>query len=170
MGDVKRLLLLLTALVACNRTDTEPKPDPAVSNTPRGVTSPLVIARGVRIDLAPSGDVDTVVKEARARELRDGRKLVVYVGAVWCEPCQHFHKAAAAGKLDADFPALTLLEFDLDKDKERLDKAGYASELIPLFVKPNVDGRASPRRFEGSIKGDGAVANITPRLRELLAD
>ena len=132
-------------------------------------TGPLVLARGVRIEHAADGpDAAKVVREARAREKADGRDVVVYVGAKWCEPCQRFHKAAAAGELDDAFPQLTLLEFDLDQDRDRLDAAGYRSDLIPLFVMPGDDGRASSKRFEGSVKGDGAIANIAPRLRSLL--
>jgi len=168
-----RLAFPFVLLVACSRTDAEPRPDPqaqpivSASGMPTG---PLVLARGVRIDKAAAGaDAAKVVREASAREKADGRDLVVYVGAKWCEPCQRFHKAAAAGQLDDAFPELTLLEFDLDQDRDRLDAAGYRSDLIPLFVMPGDDGRASSKRFEGSVKGDGATANITPRLRALLA-
>ena len=167
---MKRALVVL-ALLACNRTDTEPKPDPSAKPTPSS-PSPLVThARGIHIGTAPDGDdLAKIVKDASAFEAQNGRKLVVYVGATWCEPCQRFHKAAAAGSLDADFPDLTLLELDLDKDKDRLERAGYGSSMIPLFVRPNADGRASEKRFEGSIKGDGAVANISPRLKRILVD
>jgi hypothetical protein len=92
----------------------------------------------------------------------------VYVGAKWCEPCQSFHKAAAKGDLDGEFPDLTLLEFDLDEDRDRLGAAGYVGQYIPLFAMPGPDGHASEKKFEGSVKGDGAVANIAPRLRSLL--
>jgi hypothetical protein len=132
-------------------------------------TGPLVLARGVRIARAGAGsDASRVVRDAQERERANGRDLVVYVGATWCEPCQRFHKAAAAGDLDDAFPMLTLLEFDLDADKQRLDAAGYRSELIPLFVAPDDDGRASSKRFEGSVKGDGAIVNIAPRLHALI--
>jgi thiol-disulfide isomerase/thioredoxin len=107
-----------------------------------------------------------------ARELADarahGRRLLVYVGASWCEPCRHFHEAAAAGKLDAAFPRVRLLVFDADRDHDALARAGYDSAMIPLFAVPADDGRATGRHIEGSIKGDGAVAEITPRLRALL--
>lgn len=97
------------------------------------------------------------------------KRLLVYVGATWCEPCQYFHRAAEAHALDTAFPDLTLLEFDLDDDRDRLESAGYKSQLIPLFVMPSADGRASENRFEGSVKGNAAVSNIAPRLRSLLA-
>ena len=183
-----------SAALGCSRADPEPRPsaDPAVSAaappSPRPAASasgpaafaasatpvaapagPLILARGVRIVHAGAGsDAAQVVRDERGRAKSDGRDLVVYVGAKWCEPCQAFHKAAAKGDLDGEFPDLTLLEFDLDEDRDRLATAGYVSQYIPLFAMPGADGRASEKKFEGSVKGDGAVANIAPRLRSLL--
>jgi thiol-disulfide isomerase/thioredoxin len=183
-------LAALAALAAsgCSRAEPEPKPAPiatepkprAAAAVPTAATAqpaapsalpagPLVLARGVRIVHAgPGEDASRVVVDERTRAKSDGRDLVVYVGAKWCEPCQSFHKAAQKGDLDADFPDLTLLEFDIDEDRERLATAGYVSQFIPLFVMPDAAGRASDKKFEGSVKGDGAVANIAPRLRALL--
>lgn len=121
--------------------------------------------------MAPDGgdDVRAVVQAEIERAGREGRDLVVYVGARWCEPCTRFHDAIQAGSLDTAFPTLRLLEFDLDRDEARLRSAGYASRMIPLFVIPAPTGEASPLRMEGSIKGEGAVPEIAPRLRALLA-
>ena len=186
---------LLGTLLGCSRTaepDSKARPDstsqasaatpqpqppasaPAPSATVVGSAAavpagPLVLARGVRIVHASYGiDAARVVREERERAKGDGRDLVVYVGAKWCEPCKYFHKAAEHGDLDGEFPDLTLLEFDLDEDRDRLTRAGYVSEFIPLFAMPGPDGRASEKKFEGSVKGEGAVANIAPRLRSLL--
>lgn len=117
---------------------------------------------------APAGEVTALVRGELERARTDCRQLLVYVGAQWCEPCRRFHEAAAAGKLNRDFPTLRLYEFDNDRDHERLVAAGYSSRLIPLFAAPAPDGRASGRFMEGSIKGDGAVSEIVPRLRALL--
>jgi hypothetical protein len=180
-------------MFGCSRAEPEPKPAPepalpatqvpaaptstataaaaqaTASSTAALPTGPLVLARGVRIVHAGAGaDAAKVVRDEREKAKSDGRDLVVYVGATWCEPCQHFHKAAAKGALDGEFPDLTLLEFDLDEDRDRLSAAGYVSQFIPLFAMPAEDGRASDKKFEGSVKGDGAVANIAPRLRSLL--
>ena len=119
---------------------------------------------------APAGEVAPLVQRELARARSDGRRLLVYVGATWCEPCRRFHDAAAAGKLDAEFGTLRLLEFDFDRDEPRLREAGYVSRLIPLFAAPGPDGRSSGRQMEGSIKGDGAVGEISPRLRALLGE
>lgn len=116
---------------------------------------------------AGAGEIPTLVLAAR-QELAAGEELIVYVGAHWCEPCQYFHTAVDEGQLDAVFPGLRLLEFDLDEDRERLAEAGYASRMIPLFAVPGPDGRAGPRRMQGGIKGPGAVEHIRPRLSALL--
>jgi hypothetical protein len=136
---------------------------------PRGVT-PRNNEKRLSFRKAAAGDVPTLVKSELASASQNGRSVVVYVGATWCEPCQRFHQAATAGKLDVAFPNLRFLEFDSDRDGERLATAGYVSRLIPLFARPGDDGRASGRQIEGSIKGQGAVDEITPRLRQLLAD
>jgi thiol:disulfide interchange protein len=118
---------------------------------------------------APTGvEVAPFVRGELSRARREGRPLLVYVGARWCEPCRRFHEAAAAGALDQRFPGLRLLEFDFDRDQDRLRSAGYVSQYIPLFALPAQDGRASGRQIAGSIKGDGAVGEIAPRLADLL--
>ena len=175
-----RLLFFSFLFVACTRV--EPTPDPAekrpapppspsaAPTTTTTATGPLVLAQGVRIVKAGAGDdAASVIKSERERTKADGRDLVVYVGAKWCEPCQRFHHAAQKGELDAEFPNLTLMEFDVDVDRERLLTANYESKLIPFFVVPEEDGRASNKKFEGGMKGDKAVGHITPRLRSLLA-
>jgi thiol-disulfide isomerase/thioredoxin len=124
--------------------------------------------RGVEMVPAPQGDVPTIVKRELERAARDRRQLLVYVGATWCEPCQRFHRAAAEHKLDRDFPQLRLLEFDDDRDAARLAMAGYSGKYIPLFARPGADGRGTGRQIEGSVKGDGAVGEIAPRLHALL--
>ena len=136
-----------------------------------GCTPQAPAPKNVEFLAAPaSGDVAPIVSREQQRAAREGRKLLVYVGATWCEPCQTFHKAALSGKLDKTFPGLRFVEFDSDRDGERLATAGYVSQYIPLFARPAPDGRSSGRQIEGSIKGDGAVDQITPRLRQLLAD
>ena len=154
-----RLCLLLLA-VACENDPPPPKPDP-------------VKPSGTKIEFIPAaGDSDATgfIRRENERAEKEGKKLLIYVGAPWCEPCQRFHKAAEAGQLDGVFPAnLRFVEFDRDRDEARLGAAGCLSELIPLFAKAEPDGRCSAKeRIEGSIKGEGAVAQITPRLTRLV--
>jgi hypothetical protein len=110
------------------------------------------------------------VAQQVAEAQRGHWNVLVYVGATWCEPCQRFHAATLAGEFDEILPGAHIVEFDLDADKDALAKAGYSSNLIPLFCVPKVDGTASDRRIEGSIKGEGAVGqNLIPRLRAFLS-
>jgi hypothetical protein len=136
----------------------------------RAETAVLTATPHMQVTEPPAaGAVDGIVRDALAKAVGEKRSLVVYVGAAWCDPCQRFHHAAQSGELDATFPNLTMLAFDIDRDAERLAAAGYASSYIPLFALPNRDGRASGKQIEGGIKGDGAVAQIAPRLKELVA-
>jgi hypothetical protein len=156
-------VLVSGAPVSCDRSASEPAAATAVHDagaTPHaGVT---FVAAG------PNGEVAPLVVDALAQAARERRTLVVYVGATWCEPCQRFHQAALHGELDADFPSLTLLEFDLDRDRDRLFRAGYKAKYIPLFVLPDTSGAASDQMLSGGIKGEGAVGFIAPRLKALL--
>ena len=132
--------------------------------------APAVDTRPVLIP-APSdtSDVPALVASELAKAEAKRARLLVYVGASWCEPCRRFHDALGAGELDATLPNLRFLEFDYDRSKPALERAGYVSRLIPLFAIPNADGTASAQRMEGSIKGPSAVAqNLVPRLKELL--
>src|SRR5690349_21309473 len=94
--------------------------------------------RGLELIDAPAhtSDVAALVRRTQHRLASSKRRLVVYVGATWCEPCQELHAAAASHRLDDAFPDLSLLVFDLDRDGAALKAAGYTSEYIPLFVVP----------------------------------
>lgn len=153
--------LVALAVAACDTKPT-PKTEPAASARPQAR------AAGPRFEKAPPGDDFAAVARARRDAAEaEGRRLLVYVGAPWCEPCGYFHAAVEQGKLDDAFAGLTLLELDVEADRARLLAAGYATKYIPLFAVPGPDGRMT-RFIEGSIKGDGAVAEITPRLQRLL--
>jgi hypothetical protein len=108
------LLIALSLGLACGKSAPEAGSDPAAkpkataSGTSgagadngggaAGTMGPLLADDQVRIVEAPSGDdVVAIVREERARHTARGRSIIVYEGAKWCEPCQYFHKAAAAG-------------------------------------------------------------------------
>ena len=120
------------------------------------------------VDAPAASDIAPVIAGEVARAAHDGKHLVVYLGASWCEPCVKFHDAAVAGQLDAVFGDLRMLVFDADRDNDAFDRAGYKYQLVPLFAIPNADGRSSGHQIEGSIKGASAVDQISPRLRALV--
>jgi hypothetical protein len=147
--------------------DVAPEPGPPATAAPAAPSAP----RKMRAtDAAPEGDVDAIVRAAMTTAATERRRVVVYVGAAWCEPCQRFHHAVERGDLDGTFPEVDLVTFDADRDSERLASAGYVSRLIPLLALPGPDGRASGKQVEGGVKGEGAVAYIAPRLQQMLAD
>ncbi len=156
------VLAVLATLACKTRVDVEP-PEPAASSATAAPVRLLVASA------PPAGDVASEVREASATAAAEKRRLIVYVGAEWCEPCKRFRAAAESGELDAMFGGLTLFAFDSDRDSERLKAAGYVSRYIPLFALPAADGTASGKQIEGGIKGVRAVAEIAPRLRVLLA-
>jgi hypothetical protein len=152
--------LLLFLVIAC-KSGHQDEPEPGNS---------AVKGKLRWLQAEASGEVAPLVRTEAARATSKGRQLLVYVGAVWCEPCQRFHQAAEHGDLDGSLPDLTILEFDLDRDRERLAAAGYTSRYIPLFARPKPDGTASGKQVEGGIKGDGAAAYVTAKVQALLAN
>ena len=120
------------------------------------------------VDAPATTNIAAYVAPLVPEAAREHKKLVVYVGATWCEPCRYFHAAAVAGQLDSRLGDLRVLVFDADRDADALRAAGYAAPMIPLFALPAADGQASGMQIAGSIKGEGAVAQIAPRLRTLV--
>jgi hypothetical protein len=158
--------LALLSLSSCNSCEVREEPS---APAPESVDVATKSARAwIEYVPAGQGDVPTLVKAELARARQDGVRLVVYTGATWCEPCRQFHEAVASGALDSRLPRLRFLEFDLDRDEQRLTEAGYGSEYIPMFAIPGEDGRSTGKFIQGSIK-DGAAEEITPRLLRLLA-
>jgi len=147
-------LLLALSLLACDDAR-------APTAKPAGRTLALVEA-------SAGADLTSLVAAEVARGAHDQVAVLVYVGASWCEPCVRFHDAARAGRLDAELPDLRVIVFDADRDDAALIAAGYRSQMIPLFSEAGPDGRAGTHRMEGGIKGDGAVAQLAARLRDLL--
>ncbi len=159
------LALATMACAACRGTNAAPPREDGGGAPRRSLAS----ARLVLSEAPAAGDVALAVRQAMAAAAAEEHRLVVYVGAVWCEPCRRFHEAAARGDLDAVFGSVTLFEFDLDRDGARLAAAGYSSAYVPLFALPSADGRASGEQVDGAIKGDGAVPFVVARLARLLA-
>jgi hypothetical protein len=171
MRRVRALVLIglgIFAVSACNGSErrssaTKKASVAATSAIPRSREKPQLKHRS---DAAPLEQfVQQHVEEADSQ----GMRVLVYVGATWCEPCQRFHKSLASGELDEVLAGTKFLEFDADKDRAELRSAGYASKYIPLFSVPDHSGHSSGLAIEGSIKGDDAVKkNLVPRLLALL--
>jgi hypothetical protein len=161
-------LLAVLAASACRsreQTDSAPaasaKPPKAAASA---TTRPYFVKAPAEL-VAAQPFVEQQVSSAAAL----GERVLVYVGASWCEPCERFHDAVERGELDELLAGTRFVEFDADRHTEALGAAGYAFELIPVVALPNSDGRASGKQLSGSIKGPEAVhGNLVPRVRALL--
>jgi hypothetical protein len=154
--------------LGCNeRRPERSTPAPAAAQpgaVARSQAKPVLAHRG-----NPAPPLEQFVQQHVEEADAAGVRVLVYVGASWCEPCQRFHKALESGQLDEDLAGTKFLEFDADRDRAELRSAGYASKYIPLFAVPDHSGHASELSIEGSIKGDSAVReNLVPRLVALL--
>ena len=108
----------------------------------------------VELVTAPAlADVAPFVAQQLEAAAHDHKKLIVYVGANWCEPCRRFRNDLAAGRFDHDFGTLRLLAFDSDRDIEALYRAGYRFQNIPMFAVPNHDGTGGTHQIEGTSNG-----------------
>ncbi|MDX2012822.1 MAG: hypothetical protein SFW67_21670 [Myxococcaceae bacterium] len=150
-----RLFVLALLLVGCTKA-AAPTIDPAA--TVRFLTPPI------------DGDVATIMSAQRSRSKAEGRQVLLYCGASWCEPCRFFHEAVDRGELTGKLGAIDLVAFDAQVDAERLLMAGYESQFIPLFAAVGPDGKGTGKKIEGSVKGPGAVDDLVSKLQGLLAE
>jgi thiol-disulfide isomerase/thioredoxin len=160
-------VLSASLLVGCKgRSETQAAPAKAGAGarTSRSHAKPELAHR-----TQPQAPLEQFVQQHVEDADASGKRVIVYVGASWCEPCRRFHKALESGELDESLAGTKFIEFDADRDLTELRAAGYASKYIPLFSLPDQSGHASGKAIEGSVKGDGAVSqDLVPRLLALL--
>ena len=181
-----RALCMLTSLVAVLACNPSPKinqdapttPTSGAVTTPAGTTAstPLASAStprvadgaprdaGVRVVVA-SQDTDalSLVRTERLKAKAEGRVLIVYAGATWCEPCKRFKEEVHTGRLDEKLPKMTLLAFDADRDTDRLAAAGYRFQFIPFVALPGADGHPTDTQ-EARGKGSNAWRELIAKL------
>jgi len=173
---VKALVLAALVCVGCNN------PKPAIGNDPPS-SSPSSSSGGptattgttpsdpsIPTPTAPkvtnaSQDTDalTAIRTERLKAKAEGRVLVVYVSATWCEPCKHFKDELASGRLDKKLAKVTLLAFDADRDLDRLGAAGYTFKFVPFVALPGSDGRPTDRQ-EATGHGGNAWRELLGKL------
>jgi thiol-disulfide isomerase/thioredoxin len=166
------LISLLVALLPnCSHSANKPGKEKSsnvasAANGPSADAPPPSFLRYPRKGGAIEPWIQEQVELAEAAKLR----VLVYVGASWCEPCQRFHQAVEHGELNGTLNGLRFLEFDQDQDAAALKNAGYVYQYIPVLALPDPDGRNHGKMISGSIKGPNAVKdNLVPRLQTLLS-
>ncbi len=172
---MKASLILVLLFAAC--PPAEPKPDLGPRDEGQGAASDVRVAGSsgasigsatgpreaptesstaplLELVRAPAeASVLPFIRTERGRAERDGRTLLVLVGAEWCAPCRGFHKRLKESAVRA---RVRIVEFDVDEHDEGLKAAGYVSTLIPLLAKPRPDGRPETMKEVHSKKEDGA--------------
>ena len=119
---------------------------------------------GIRVVMAAAdSDALSLVRTERLRAKAEGRVLVVYAGAGWCEPCKRFKNAVQSGRLDDKLAKTTLLVFDADRDTDRLAAAGYKFQFIPYVAMPGADG-APADSAEARAKGSESWRELIAKL------
>jgi len=162
------VVLALVVTVSACRTRERSKPSPAEPAESAAVAPSMARPYFVKAP-AELGAARPFLKEQMTSARGAGERVLVYVGATWCEPCERFHEAVEAGELDELLVGTRFVEFDADRHTELLGEAGYTFRMIPLIAQPNAEGGASGRQLAGSIKGPEAVQrNLVPRLKALL--
>jgi hypothetical protein len=168
-------IALMLACGACSRssaitqdaptTPSGAKPLATAAASASAATDPKPRAdAGVRIVVAgQDSDALSVVRTERLRAKAEGRILVVYAGAGWCEPCKRFKHAVETGALDDKLAKTTLLVFDADRDTERLASAGYKFQFIPYVGLPGADGHPTDSA-EARAKGSEAWRELIAKL------
>ena len=154
----RRLASIVTALAltGCGRPAPDAKPD--VATGPSASAAPLASAPsgGSRLRVVEADAEEGAASLIRTKRLEakaEGRTLVVFVSATWCEPCKRFKAEIASGRLDARLGKTTLLAFDADRDADRLRAAGYTFRFVPFVALPAANGSPA-ERFEAA--GDGS--------------
>src|SRR4249920_2284717 len=109
------LALCVLGSVACNGHRDERSAPTKTSSAPGVVKSrakPQLTHRG-----QPQAPLEQFVQQHVEEADASGMRVLVYVGATWCEPCQRFHKALESGQLDEALAGTKFIEFDADKDR-----------------------------------------------------
>lgn len=152
-NDPPRPAIVQDSSAATTTTATSPQPMKSSGGAtpdrdPKGPTLKVVQA-------AQDTDAISLIRTKRLEAKAEGRVLVVYVGATWCEPCKKMKEEIESGRLDARFGKTTFLAFDADKDQDRLGGAGYTFKFVPYVALPGADGRPAET---AEAKGKGAYA------------
>lgn len=135
----------------------------APSSAPAGPRKP---GEGIKVvTAAADGDTLSTIRTARLQAKADGRVLVVYVSATWCEPCRRMKEEIHAGRLDDALGKTTLLAFDADRDADRLASAGYTFSFIPFVALPGADGHPADS-LEAKGKGSNAWRELLGTLED----
>ena len=97
-------ILMAIVVAGCSRATPDAKPDVAVAAAPSVTAAPSAAASPtaarLRVIEADADDgAASLIRTKRLEAKAEGRKLVVFVSATWCEPCKRFKAEIASGRV-----------------------------------------------------------------------
>lgn len=149
-----------TASATSSATGTTP---PTVGGADGGIST-----KPSRVEAPADAEVAGFIRTMRGKAAREGRTVIVEVGASWCKPCRTLKAAIDRGELDDVLANVTVIAFDADAHGPRLDSLGYTSKFIPYFAVPKPDGSASELRLDVKLKSDANAKEIGSALGTLV--
>ncbi|MBX3228205.1 MAG: thioredoxin family protein [Labilithrix sp.] len=163
----RALFVAVAVVAACTpKASEDVKPDVTLASVAASAASSSAPAERGKVVVqaaAADGDAISIIRTARLQAKAQGRVLVVYVSATWCEPCKRLKAEIEAGSLDDRLGKTTLLAFDADKDVERLGAAGYSFKFVPYVALPGPDGQPADSQ-QATGKGSNAWKELLGKL------
>jgi thiol-disulfide isomerase/thioredoxin len=161
MGPLGLALLLLTAADAGPPPLLEELPPGAPVGTARQTTPPI---RRVKVDPRRlEAELRSLAQEAE----RSGARVLVALGAPWCEPCRALDAAFARESNRAVFAGWWLVEVDVDALPPG-NVLGRPAHTVPALVRLGPAGRAAAW-LQGAALPTDSAARLDEALRRFLA-
>ncbi|MCA9623665.1 MAG: thioredoxin family protein [Myxococcales bacterium] len=159
---MRRALLLLVLLTACNERASGSGPEGAATSEAKAAESWVVVPAGGSL----GSKIEEQVGAAKAVKL----KPVVYVGATWCGPCVAIKKTKGDSRMKEAFSGVFVIEVDMDQwKKEDFAALGMNPTAIPVFYAVDDAGKATGKQIDGGAWGDNIPENMAPPLKRFFA-
>jgi len=119
---------------------------------------------------AKGAAIGETIKAEVAKAKARGLKPIVYIGAVWCKPCQAVKAARKDPLMVEALKGAHVMEFDADEDKsDELGSLGFRAHLIPAIQHVNADGRPVGKVIDDDAWGDDTPAEMAPVFKQFVA-
>ena len=119
---------------------------------------------------AKGATVGEAIKAEVAKAKARGLKPIVYIGAVWCKPCQAVKAARKDPLMVEALKGAHVMEFDADEYKsDELKNLGFRAHIIPAIQHVNAEGRPVGKVIDDDAWGDNTPAEMAPVFKQFVA-
>jgi hypothetical protein len=157
-----RILLLLTIGLAGACRDESPSGTAAGPAASPAASPGQALGAGRWVRLSPTaGALGAQLAAHAARASAQGARPVLYVGAVWCQPCKALAAVRDRPPVARAFRDIYTIELDLDDwSFAGLSALGYEVQAVPVFFEVGADGRAAGRKLDGGAWGGASAEGM----------